>query len=140
MRNLFVVIFCFIVVAATNLLPLFVPGMENVLLAGAIGLLAVTGGYTGMDFSAIAEGTRKLPRGQFIEADKNKYLGIVLSILAITVECLIVSIHSRADLENTIAMYLLSALGVAAIYVTGMKANKKATGAGPNGAPKAKFL
>lgn len=133
MRTSVVVIFALVVVALANLLPIFLPGMEKVILAGAFGLLGVVGAYTGMDLSAIAEGSRKLPKGEYKEADKNKYLYMIVAMLVITVECICISMWNGIDLESAIAMYLFASLAITGIYTAGMKTNKKATEEGING-------
>jgi hypothetical protein len=127
MKTSILVIMALVVVALANLLPVFTGGMERVVLAGAFGLLAVVGAYTGMDLSAIAEGSRKLPKGEYVSTNKNKYIFMIVALLAITVECIIITMWKGVDLEDSIAMYLFSALSIAGIYVAGMKNNKKAT-------------
>jgi LytS/YehU family sensor histidine kinase len=127
MKTSLVVIFALIVVALANLLPVFTGGMERVVLAGAFGLLAVVGAYTGMDLSAIAEGSRKLPKGEYVATNKNKYIFMILALLIITVECIIITMWKGVNLEDSIAMYLFSSLSIAGIYTAGMKNNKKAT-------------
>lgn len=127
MKTHFIVIFAIIVVALANFLPFYLSGMERVVLAGAIGLLAVVGSYTGMDLSAIAEGSRKLPQGKYVEADKNKYLGMIVALLLITAECVAISMFRKVDLADAIAAYLFAALAITAIYTAGMKGIKKAT-------------
>jgi hypothetical protein len=78
MKTSILVIMALVVVALANLLPVFTGGMERVVLAGAFGLLAVVGAYTGMDLSAIAEGSRKLPKGEYVATNKNKYIFMIL--------------------------------------------------------------
>lgn len=127
MRNSSLVFMAIFMVAIVNTLPIFVGSIETVLLSGAAGLLAVIGAYTGLDFAAIAEGTRNLPKGQFIRTDKSKYLSMIFFLFIITIECAVVGTITKTFSNNVTALYLFATLSIMAVYIGGMKVNKKAT-------------
>lgn len=126
MRNKIVVYLAVILVVVADLLPIWCGPVDSIVLAAESGLLVVIGSYIGFDFSAIVDGTKRQPPGQFIAADKGKYLRMIFCMLLTTAECLIVGIIVKGIPTNAVAMGLFATLSTMGIYVAGMKANKKA--------------
>jgi len=93
------------------------------------GLIWMVGVYLGIDFASVVKGTLKLPSGQFRVADAPKYLAMILGVLVCTLLMAICWQVTGANIKGDVVKLIYGTMGLASIYVGGMKVNKLSTGA-----------
>lgn len=125
--TLTLVVLAFVISAAIVLLS------GNSIVAGAISgaFLGVVGAYIALDLRALVKSTGMLPQGQFVVANKWKYmLGIAL-IGGLFIVCLIKERTSNIQHEMAYGILGPGAIAIIGVMVSGIKANKAATLNGP---------
>jgi hypothetical protein len=102
-------------------------------MAGAF--LAAASAYTALDLRAIVKATGQLPAGEYAKADEWKYWVVTATMAALFVLTLVKQEQSRINLELAIGLFGPGTVGVLAILIAGMKANKAATLSKPSVEP-----
>ncbi len=92
------------------------------------GVIPLTGAYLGVDLASIIAKTSKMQSGAYSKANSKKYIAIILLMLLITL-LLFASIYIvGSEIKTESTTMIKGTLGLATVYVAGMKGNKIATG------------
>jgi len=126
-KQLVLVLAAFLITAASIVF------LDNSTAIGAFcgSFLLVVGAYTALDLRAIVKGTRALPSGNYVVADKWKYLTCVGLILLLLGACMVKQHFYATELDLAYSLLGPGAIGIIGFVVSGMKLNKAATIDGP---------
>ena len=102
-------------------------GSTSVIGAMAGAFLAAASAYTALDLRAIVKSTGELPKGQYQKADMWKYWTAMALMGALFVVTIVRQEISGMNLELAIGFLGPGIVGIIAIMIAGMKANKAAT-------------
>jgi drug/metabolite transporter (DMT)-like permease len=93
------------------------------LMKGVFGLMTV---YLGADLGAMVKGTVQ-SKGDPVMIEPTKYLSMILALALCTILTFICWIRTGADIKADVVTMINWVIGLAGIYVGGIKANKIAT-------------
>lgn len=102
-------------------------GSTSVIGAMAGAFLAAASAYTALDLRAIVKATGEMPKGQFCHASMWKYWVAMLLMGSLFILTIVKQQVTGLNLELAIGFFGPGIVGIIAIMIAGMKANKAAT-------------
>ncbi len=93
----------------------------------AISYITIVGAYLGIDMAGMIKDTANMPKGEYREMDKARYIIALIFQVVLFVETIIISRMTSEELTTALSMFGAGALLIIAFIMGGLEGNKIAT-------------